>query len=258
MTRVIIDLQSNPGGNTQYAYWLLEMIIGSRRFQPPNRVFLRFLADRSLPKRMAASATGPWSFTRYSNPIGIPYTTGRKSKFFNPLLTLKLGGSGEPGVYSSLSQERIRSLRSLTGKIQAPIMGNRKIMLLSDGLCFGACGTMAAIMKRQLGGNLVTIGGLPFYPMAFGGGAGGFGVQDVQKELLPLWSRNPGLLARPDVPKAFIGPITMSLKIGVGFIDRKPSSFPLDFQSFWGSKLYYNMANIADLSLIYSAATRYF
>lgn len=255
---MIIDLSSNPGGATKYAYWLVEMLVGTSKFQGVGNNFLRSLADSNITKLLVQREIATYNFSQYSDTKGVPFIRATKGKFWIPTQKLAFGTKGVPGYYSSFCQETIRTLPSKLGKPQVPMLPGKKLLFLSDGLCYGTCGTFAAIMQQRFKATLVTSGGLPRSYTSFAGGAGGFSLSDVETDLVAKWANVWAIRSQPNAPRAFLGPITLSLKNGMGFLNQN-SPFPMDFDSYFGYKLSYtSLSRIQDPSVLYNDARKYF
>lgn len=251
-------MSSNPGGTTKYAYWLVEMLVGNSKFKSRGNNFLRTLADSNLTSLLVQRDVATYNFSQYSDDKGTPYIRATKSKFFFPTQRLAFGKKGVPGMYSSFYQETVRNLTAKLGRPQRPMLPGVKLVLLSDGLCFGTCGTFAGIMQQRFQATLVTAGGLPWSYTSFAGGSGGYMLSDVGTDLVAKWANIWAIKSKPNAPRPFLGPITLSLKNGIGFLS-KSSPFPMDFDSYFGLKLgYTSLSRLQDPSILYFDARKYF
>jgi len=78
VTRVIIRPAVKPrGGDCGLLAPGNKVMWGASKLSAATRIFLRLLADKTLPKALAASAKGPWGCLRGTpTPSGIPLHLG--------------------------------------------------------------------------------------------------------------------------------------------------------------------------------------
>lgn len=242
--------------------FFVEMLMGTKALGGQTQLLVGNLrADTEFVQLLVKKKYGWFDSEGYLNPeTEKPFTGKEGDTWFFPLQNNTYGEYGIPGTYSryfkdgDYARDRSNAITVLYGKGVKeipPVLGDRPFILLSDGLCFSTCNNFAYTMRRMFGTPLVLVGGDPGSPFQLAGGGVAFITPSVKSLFYDTWASDKEVVGLPEAPKAFRGPIDMSMQTANGFVPLNASA-PIEF-SFLGADgwIMYNTTRLADDSVIW-------
>lgn len=245
--QVIVDLTNNGGGIVQAGYWMIGLLMGDYRFPTPRtrmQDYKQFLADTNLVLQLRNQNSYWYNWRQYEDVYEREYTALTAPKFFRPTRWERFGKNGFVGRYSADFKTSLTSLEEAVGQRVGPILGRKRFLLFSNGLCFSTCQNFAFTLRRRFGVLQAGIGGIPNRPLQFSAGGGGFILSNVEEQMLPTIPA--GLRSRPDAPQKFSLRISLGMKFPMGSYVPE-SKAPMEFTYLPADKkIGYTLANVAN------------
>lgn len=261
-SQVIIDIRSNGGGTVSMGNFFVEMLMGTKALGGQTQLLVGNLrSDTEFVQLLVKKKYGWYDSEGYLNLDEKPFTGKEGDTFFYPLQNKTYGKHGVPGVYSSYfkdrdyANDRKNALTVLYGKGVkeiTPILGEKPFILLSDGLCFSTCMNFAYTMRTAFNATIVLVGGYPGNPFQVAGGGVAFISPSVTRAFYNTWASDKEVAANPEAPKAFVGPIDMSMQTANGFVPVNATA-PIEFNFLKANGwIMYNITRLMDDSIIWA------
>ncbi|KAL4914476.1 hypothetical protein BDW62DRAFT_220163 [Aspergillus aurantiobrunneus] len=269
--KAIIDLSSNPGGDTNYLFDLFSLFFPNRtpywstRMRAQEGLFLLEKMGYALPQDPEDETWASLADTGYFGLVtpNQTYTYGSLEELYGPHEVLGANMTS-PNAYSldyfSTEDSPIHGYGPVKANWTEPPFAPEDILLITDGMCASSCPIFTQLMEYE-GVKTVTFGGRPRYgPMqSMGGTRGAHVLKGTQLvEILANSARIAGkrnLLSKEEIktlesltpaetsPLKF-GAITLNIRDAYSKHD-KESLMPLQFTYQTAScRLFYTLENI--------------
>jgi len=218
VAQVIIDLSSNPGGSTKFAFWLVEMLVGTTKFKSRGNNFLRSL-DRLQPHDSpSCAARSPLTTSPNTVMSGGALYSGHQGKILDSHPEAYVWEEGRTGVLQQLLPGVNPQLDCQAGEAAGPgAAGEANPVSLGRSLLWKLrnfrCHSAAAVPRHPC-----DLGRAALLLHLLCGGLRGYALSDVETDLVAKWENITAIRNQPNAPRPFLGPIKLSLKNGIGFL----------------------------------------
>ena len=132
---------------------------------------------------------------------------------------------------------------------EAPVFGNKPVLVLTNGNCFSSCAIFTHVLKRHFGLKVVTVGGLPDEPIAISASCLGYTIPSI----------NDGF-QKPLQPKLRTTPFQVRVDLGLaGSALYVKSNKPCEFVYLAPDhRIFYNNENVASMERLWHDASQHF